>query len=95
METTVSAIQTTSASQPDLVNLLAADVNNRQLMAVSFFIILLNLRSCWAVARFDRILLLDIVVLEIAFLDSCLTDHLFLVISIYKLRYFAKCFFSY
>jgi len=36
----ISAVQATSTSsqqnsQPDLINLLAADVNNRQLMAVS------------------------------------------------------------
>ena len=40
MDTAISAIQATStssqqSSQPDLVALLAADVNNRQLMAVS------------------------------------------------------------
>jgi len=40
METGISAIQATSTSQPDLVNLLAADVNNRQLMAVSLYYML-------------------------------------------------------
>jgi len=41
METAISAIQATATSsqqnsQPDLVTLLGTDVNNRQLMAVSF-----------------------------------------------------------
>jgi len=40
METTISAVQATTTSsqhlQPDLVNILAADVNKRPLMAVSF-----------------------------------------------------------
>jgi len=40
METAISAVQATAASsqqnsQPDLANILAADVNSRQLMAVS------------------------------------------------------------